>query len=176
MGADSACPAVYQQSLTGGQTGRRHEIRPHRAGHLGQCRRILQWHPGRDGQYLRRGYGHQFGISAAGQQGAHLLALGESSDVRTDSYYGARDLKSQNVTGARWGWVLPGGLQQVGSIHPRRTDRDQHLPGAGAGVRHLLPPQLSRFVRDDAVHAVQATAERIADNWRTTVQGARRVA
>src|SRR5882757_1801311 len=132
---DSGGAAVHQQDLAGLQsTGHKH-AGPHGAGDLGQAGRLDQGQPFGYRHQLAGGDGDAFGIAAAGEQRAHLVADFPALDARADG--GNPTAAFQPEDGRRAGWrrIVPHALCNVRAIDARGDDVEQDLAGGWHRVR-----------------------------------------
>ena len=109
------------------------QIDPDGEQRLGHCRGVDQRQRARNGKAGPRRRDAIFGIAAAGDQRANLLA-DQLRRPRAASHHLSGYLEAQHIGRARRRRIHAPPLQHVGPIHPGRRDLDQHL--ARPRLRH----------------------------------------
>ena len=113
-------------------------------------------HPRGQRQHLPRRHHHLLGVTAAGQQRAHLVTRPPVRDAVADGADPARALQARVRRRARRRRVEALPLHQVRAVDPAGGDVDDHLARAGDRVGHLEPVQhlgFAGFGDDDSVHS-----------------------
>ena len=116
-------------------------LRPDRAGHLGQGGGGDELHARGHRQQLPRRDGDPLGVPAAGEQRAHLVAHRPAGHALADLADHAAALQPEDVAGALRRRVEALALHQVGPVHGRRDDVDDHLAGPAHRIGHLADQQ-----------------------------------
>lgn len=159
-GADAAGAAVHEQRLAGTEVGDHEDVRPHRAGHLWQRRGPYEIDPLGHGQQLSGRYGDLLGVSAAREQGTHLVADGPAGDTGAERGDPAGALQAGVGRGARRRVVEALPLEDVRTVDGTGHHLDQYLALAGYGIGDLVPDQrlgTTRFGNRDRMHKRDAT-------------------
>jgi len=89
--------------------------------------------------------GGVFGVAAAGQQCADLIAHMPAADAVTGLDHFAGDFEAENLGGAGRRRIEAGALGEVWPVHARRFDADEHF--VVAGLRHIVGYEGKRLVR-----------------------------
>ena len=161
--ADPAGPAVDQQRLAFGGHPAFEDVVPDREQSLGNRRGLVQRHSCRHGQAMPEMGEAVFGIAAAGDERADLLAeqrFGRALAQRDDF---ARYLEARDRRGARRRRVEALPLDDVGAVDPGMADPDQHLVFSRLrnrqrfGAEYLRPagfvePHCSHRIRQNLTH------------------------
>ncbi len=98
---------------------------------------------------------HQLLGIAARQQRRHLLPDAVEADGRADRADGSGALEPEDGRGSGRRGIVALALQEVGAVHRRRGDVDDHLAWAGGRVGDLLPRHdvgTARLAHGDRVH------------------------
>ena len=134
-------PPCTRKASPAPQPGQQEDVRPDGAGDLGQRRGGGQLDAGGPGQQLPRRDGDPLGVAAAGEQRAHLVADRPAGHALADLADDAAALQAEDVAGALRRRVEALPLQEVGAVHRRRRDVDDHLARAAHRVGHLAPAE-----------------------------------
>ena len=126
-----------------------------RAEHLGQRRGFLHGKPLRDGHEHIGGHGHIFGIAAAAQQRAHLVAdvpfaLGLRLCAQRLNH--ARGFETVPFRPAGRRGILSRALEQIGAVERGGVDFEQNVVLAQCGIGDLCPVQLFILTLEYSVH------------------------
>jgi hypothetical protein len=119
------------------------QIAPHREEGLRQAGRVDQGETPRHRQALRRRGDAIFGIAAAGDERADLVALMPFGDALAEPRDRAGDFEAEDRRSARRRRVIAGALQDIRPVDPGGGDADQHL--AGGGTRHRAGGERQRL-------------------------------
>ncbi len=155
-GADTACAAVHEQCLSGGEAGSSGQVRVDGAGGFGQGGSF--YHADAIGQRhdLPGGHRDPLRVTAAGQQCAHLITDPPAGDVAADGRYPARALHPRVQRRARRRRVQALSLEQVGPVQPGSRDVDDDLSGGRSRIGDFGDPEYLRAARcryRDSSHA-----------------------
>ncbi|KMS82714.1 hypothetical protein ACZ91_57125 [Streptomyces regensis] len=171
--ADAARPAVHQQNVPFGQSGVHHEVRPHRARHLGKTGGGDQFDLARQRQQLARGHGHLLGVATACQQGAHLVADLPLGDALAELRDRPRTLQAEDLARAGRRRIVAHPLHHVRPVDGRRRDVEEHLAGRGFRIGDLGQFEIlwwAWFPEHDRAHT--ATVCHLADTSRPLLRSA----
>src|SRR5262249_29326759 len=125
--ADAAAAAVDEERVERAETAVDEDVGPDRAGHLGQAGRIDQADPSRDRQALPGRNRYELGVSAAGEQRAHLVADLPLGHTGPERLHDSGALQARVGRRARWRRIEARALEQVRAVQPGGDHIDQYL-------------------------------------------------
>ena len=118
--ADTAGAALHQQGFAARKAAEPDHVVPGGEEHLGQGRRFDESEIVRDRHALRRRHGTEFGVTAAGHDGADSVAGARPSDIGGSSLDDAGNVEPRQIGSAGRRRVEPLALLDVGTVHARR--------------------------------------------------------
>ena len=149
--ADAAGARMQQHALLLLQPGLHVQVQVGSGKHLGNSSGADRVEAARHLQHLPRRHHHLFGIAAAGEQRAHLIARSHATDALAHLEHLARALQAEDGASARRWRVAARALHQIGAIDGGGFDADAHLPGAEFGDRGVGPGE-GVVLEEDGFH------------------------
>ena len=122
-----------------------------------QGSRVSQRQPGRDRQHVPGRHRDLLGVTASGQQRAHLVAWLPAGDLAADGCDPAGALHARIGRRARRRRVAALPLRQIGPVHSGCSNSDQHLIGCRDRIGHFAQLEYlwpARVIDHNRAHGV----------------------
>ena len=156
-GGESARPGREEERFAGFEFAFAEEVEVAGRVSLGEGGGLLEGESARNGHRHAFGNGRIFGVAAAAEEGADLVAHLPARRALADFVDDAGDFKPHPLRPAGGRRVLPRTLEEVRAVQRRRMDLDHNFARLRGRFSHFGPDEVTRFAFDEhCLHRIQS--------------------